>query len=135
MRTRIQQELALLTTAYPVVKHAELNGEDWFLLPGYRLPAGWRIHQNAIESADLAFKLSAAYPTGEPYAFLLPSGINFKGQPPANASPTSGVPFPGDWIQFSWSPEGTWTPAAEAQDGSNILAWARSFAQRLKEGA
>ena len=135
MRTRILQELALLTSAHPGVKHAELNGEDWFLLPNYHLPSGWRILETAVETADLTFKLCAAYPTGEPYAFLLPTGINFNGQAPSNAGPASGVPFPGNWIQFSWSPEAGWTPAAQAEDGSNMLAWTRSFSQRLKEGA
>jgi hypothetical protein len=134
MRPRIQQELALLTPVYPGVKHAELNGEDWFLLPSYRLPPSWRVHGTPVETADLCFKLGPAYPTGEPYAFLLPTGINFNGQAPANAGPATGVPFPGDWMQFSWSPQAGWTPAAQAGDGSNLLAWARSFSQRLKEG-
>ena len=104
-------------------------------MPNYRLPPGWRIHEAAVEAAELSFKGRAAYPTGEPYAFLLPGGINFNGQTPANASPGSGVPFPGDWMQFSWSPEAGWNPAANAEDGSNLLAWIRSFSQRLKEGA
>lgn len=135
MRTRIEQELALLIKVHPDVKHAEHNGEDWFLLPHYRLPLGWRIGELATEVADVVFKLAPTYPTSEPYAFMAPAGINFGGQVPGSTGAAPAGPFPGSWLQFSWSPEGTWTPAAQAADGSNVLAWVRSFAQRLKEGA
>jgi hypothetical protein len=135
MRTRIEQELTLLSKVYPDLQHAEHNGEDWFLLPSYRLPPGWRIGEAPVTAMDLVFKLAPTYPTTEPYAFLAPAGVNFGGQAPASTAPAPGGPFPGTWLQFSWSPEGTWTPAANADDGSNALAWVRSFAQRLKEGA
>lgn len=135
MRTRIEQELALLTKVYPDVKHAENAGEDWFLLPHYRLPPGWRIGETPAETVDIVFKLAPTYPTSEPYAFMTPAGINFGGQAPGNSGAATAGPFPGSWLQFSWAPEGTWAPAAHAADGSNVLAWVRSFAQRLKEGA
>ncbi len=135
MRTRIEQELALLKKAYPSYQHAEANGEDWFLLPSYQLPEGWQIGDTSVGAVDIAFRLSAAYPTGEPYAFLAPAGIKFKGQVPGSTAAAPTVPFGGNWLQFSWSPEGTWKPAAVAEGGSNVVTWARSFAKRFAEGA
>lgn len=135
MRARIQQELALLTPAHAGVQHVELNGEDWFMLPAYPMPEGWRLKEVAITATTAVFKLNPGYPNVEPYAFLLPAGINFNGQAPQSTSSVGGVPFPGQWLQFSWSPTENWTPAAIANEGSNMLAWARSFTHRLKEGA
>lgn len=135
MRTRIEQELALLRGAYPEVEHLESNGEDWFRLPAYPFPDGWRMGDNTIEKCPVVFKLTATYPTAQPYGFMAPNGINFKGAAPGNSGLVPISAFPGTWIQFSWQPDGNWEPKSEAVGGSNILSWVRSFAQRLKEGA
>lgn len=135
MRARMVEELTLLRENFAGVEHLEQAGEDWFMLPRYSFPAGWRIGQDAIEFASVAFKILAAYPSAEPYGFLAPAGVNFKGSPPGNAGSAIKVPFSGEWQHFSWQPDGSWAPAHEVRAGSNLLIWARSFAQRLAEGA
>ena len=135
MRPRIAQELALLRRAHGEVEHAELNGEDWFRLPAYPFPPGWRSGETPIERAPVIFKLAATYPTAHPYAFCVPTGTNFQGTAPNNSTAAPAAPFPGSWLQLSWTPDGTWAPTEQADVGSNLLSWVRSFAQRLKEGA
>lgn len=134
MRPRIAQELALLRRYYPDIEHIEHGGEDWFRLPSYAFPTGWRIGQDTVETAPVVFKIVASYPTGEPYGFATPAGINYNGTPPNNTGSAVAPPFAGSWQHFSWAPDG-WTPSADPAKGSNLLAWVRSFAQRLKEGA
>ena len=134
MRVRIKQEFVQLKEYYPEIVYKESAGEDWFQIPCYSYPAGWRVQNEAIEVAPIVFKVVSSYPTGEPYGFCVPAGINFNGTPPSNSGSISGVPFDGAWIQLSWSPNG-WAPTSNARAGTNLLAWVRSFAQRLKEGA
>ena len=60
--------------------------------------------------------------------------MNFKGTTPNNSTAAAVPPFGGSWLQLSWSPE-TWFPEVDVRKGSNLLAWVRSFSERLKEGA
>jgi hypothetical protein len=135
MRLRIEQELVLLRSHFGGVEHLEKDGEDWFRIPAYPFPPGWRIGKEPTAALPIVFKVTAAHPGAEPYAFLTPSDINFNGLPPGNSGPSSGSPFAGSWHQFSWSPDGTWTPTSEISRGSNLLTWVRSFSERLKQGA
>jgi hypothetical protein len=135
MRPRMEQELVLLREHYPDIEHCEHGGEDWFRIPRYPFPAGWRIGAEAIESAPVAFRISAGYPTAEPYGFLAPGGINYNGSSPGNPGGAIAVPFPGAWQPFSWAPDGSWAPTNDVRTGSNLLVWVRGFAQRLSEGA
>ena len=49
-------------------------------------------------------------------------------------APTQPVPVTdGDFAQFSWSPLEPWQPKADIRAGANMLNFARSFADRLKE--
>ncbi len=134
-RARIEQEFAVLQEHYADVEHTEQGGEDWFRLPSYPFPAGWQVGSAPITSGAIAFRIGAAYPSGEPYGFYAPAGINFEGCAPSN--PGSGVnpPFAGAWQHFSWAPDGTWAATADVRRSSNLLSWARSFGQRLQEGA
>jgi len=134
MRERIQKELNLLRQHYPDVQHIEAGGEDWFLIPNFPFPSGWKIGDKPVETAPVTFKIVAAYPSGEPYGFATPAGINFKGSPPGNTGSAVTPPFKGAWQHFSWAPEG-WTPTNDVTKGQNLLSWVRSFTQRLKEGA
>lgn len=134
MRRRIEGEVDLLRRCYAEIEHKEHAGEDWFRIPGYPFPPGWSIGDIAITEAPVVFKVAATYPGGQPYGFLAPSGIKFRGAAPKNSGSAVGVPFDGSWWQFSWAPDGTWSPTANVREGSNLLAWARSFAQRLEEG-
>jgi hypothetical protein len=134
MRARIEQELALLRERYPEIEHKEHAGEDWLRLPRYPFPAGWRINGEPVREAPIVFKVGAAYPSGEPYGFAAPAGINFNGQPPTNTGSPVNYPFEGGWQHFSWAPD-DWAPMSDVGKGSNLLAWVRSFARRLEEGA
>lgn len=135
VRTRIQQELELLRQHYLDVEHKEHGGEDWFRLPCYPFPSGWHIGAAPIETAPIVFKIGAAYPSGEPYGFAAPAGVNFNGNSPDNPGSPIAPPFDGPWQHFSWAPDGCWTPTSDVRKGSSLLVWVRSFAQRLKEGA
>lgn len=134
MRARIEQELALLREYYPDIQHKEHAGDDWFLIPRYPFPAGWRVNKAEITEGQICFRIGAAYPSGEPYGFCGPAGVNFKGQAPQNTGSPVQPPFEGSWQHFSWAPKG-WTPTADVRKGSNLLVWARSFVHRLGEGA
>lgn len=134
MRQRIAEELELLARAYAGAQHAEVAGEDWFLVPSYLLPEGWMIGTEAATSCPIAFKFAAAYPTSPPYGFAAPAGINFRGSAPGNPGSPVSPPFAGAWQHFSWAPE-IWLPGSSARAGSNILTWVRGFKDRLQEGA
>lgn len=134
IRSRIEQELALLREAYGEVEHREEAGEDWFRLPRCSIPPGWRIGESPVDELPIAFLVKADYPGSAPYGFLAPAGLNFKGAAPNNTgAPPKPPPFPGDWIHFSWSVE-NWAATGDVRKGSNLLAWCRSFTVRLKEG-
>lgn len=134
MRPRLAQELGEVRTWYPDIEHVVSGGEDWFHLPRYPCPAGWRVGGKPVDFVEIAFKLTTAYPQGEPYGFATPASITFDGSTPSNAGAAVAPPFEGSWQQFSWAPDG-WNPTDDIQRGSNLLAWVRSFAKRLQEGA
>ncbi len=134
MRSRIEQELAVLRPVYRTVDHVEQAGEDWFRLDPYPLPLDWRIGIEVVTEVPIAFLIKPDYPGSPPYGFLTPSGMNFKGTAPKNTgNPPKPVPFEGDWLHFSWEVR-DWSTTSEVTKGSNLLAWSRSFAVRLKEG-
>jgi hypothetical protein len=133
MRLRIQEELALLHRFFPDVEHLELNGEDWFRIPNYHFPPGWKDGDKNVDSGPVIFKLQPTYPTAEPYGFSISSGITYEGTRPNNICQNQS-PFAGSWQQFSWQPEGTWNPNNQTDCGSNLLSWVRSFRLRLAEG-
>lgn len=136
MRPRIVEELQLLSRYYPDIQHAESAGDDWFCVLKYAFPDGWRISENPIEIAPVVFRATAAYPTSEPYGFLVPAKANYRGSSPGNSgSPPVPVPFGGEWLHLSWAPDGSWAPTAVLEGGSNLLHWVRSFRLRLNEGA
>ncbi len=134
IRERIQQELDLLRKYYPDIKHKEDGGEDWFQIPAYPFPEGWRIGQTPISHAPITFKVVAGHPSAAPYAFAAPAGINFKGTPPRNAKDGFITPFGDKYVLFSWAPA-QWCASGDINKGQNLVHWTRSFAQRLKEGA
>ena len=134
MRPRIAQELDLLRRVYGDLEHIEEAGEDWICLPGYPMPEGWQICGLAVRSAPVALLVKADYPGAAPYGFLMPAGIAFEGTSPGSTGdPPKQVPFPGDWLHFSWSAE-NWSAGSDACEGSNLVTWCGSFSIRLKEG-
>lgn len=135
MRPRIQRELELIREAWPDAEYIERPGEDWFRLPRYRFPSGWLIDDEPVESAPVLLMANASYPTGDPYAFWAPVGLTFGGTAPNNVTQVENPAFGGQWLQFSWSPDGDWRPVEIVDRGSNLTIWAKSFFKRLKEGA
>ena len=135
MRPRIGDELALLRQVYGGIEHVEEAGEDWIYFPRYVAPAGLCLGDEAVEELPVACLIKADYPGEPPYGFLVPRNVNFKGVQPKNAGdPPKPAPFSGEWIHFSWTVE-NWAAASDVRKGSNLLAWCRSFAVRLGEGA
>jgi hypothetical protein len=134
MRPRIAQELALLRQFHPDLEHAGTDAGDWFLIPRFPAQAGWRLGTSDVTETRICFFVGSGYPSAQPYAFSVPAEMNFKGAPPNNSAAAAAPPFGGSWLQLSWSPE-TWFPEADVRKGSNLLAWVRSFTERLKEGA
>lgn len=135
MRFRIEQELALLAEHFPGVEYKEHAGDDWFRLPAFPVPTGWQIRDKSVETVPIVFKVGPPYPSSDPYGFYTLAGINFQGCVPGNPGSGAQPPFEGDWQHFSWAPDGSWLATAEVRKGSNLLAWARGFAQRFREGA
>ena len=136
MRARIEQELALLRATFAAVDHAEAGGEDWFHIPSYGIPDGWLLNGQGVTKIPVAFLIKADHPGGQPYGFLTPAGLTFRGKAPQNTgAPPKPVPFEGNWLHFSWQPEAGWHPSVDLAKGSNLVSWARSFAARLREGA
>ena len=121
--------MALIRQRFPDVVYQDEG--RWVCLPSYPLPEGWN-----RESTDVAFQISEGYPAAPPYGFYVPSGISFQGSTPDNyTDPTaSQPPFGGSWGFFSWAPI-VWKPTADTLKGSNLLQWAKGFADRFQEGA
>lgn len=130
---RIEGEMLLLRQQFPEIEHIHEGGEDWFRIKDYPVPDGWQRGALAVAVVTVIFKITAAYPSGQPYGFLTPADFNFKGTTPNNTSAGVNTPFGTNMLQFSWQPE-EWKPAHVLVNGSNLLAWARSFTRRLKEG-
>src|SRR5262249_58054487 len=106
MRLRIEQEFALLREHYRDVEHQEHGGEDWFRLPTYPFPAGWRVVPASVTSAPLVFRVGVAYPSGGPYGFYAPAGINFAGRPPTSPGSRATPPFGGSCLHVSAAADG-----------------------------
>ena len=135
MRPRIDDELKLLRAVYGA-EHVESGGEDWFHIPSYGISDDWRLNGESVSEIPIAFLIKADYPGGQPYGFLTPAGLTFRGKAPQNTGrPPKPVPFPGTWLHFSWQPETGWQPTSDPSKGSNLVSWVRGFAARLREGA
>lgn len=128
--SRLDEELHLIRSRFP---HTSRNGE-WFHIPVYPVAGeGWNRKETAV-----AFRAQPGYPAGQPYAFLVPSGLRFNGGLPQNYqdSVSDKPPFPGDWGQFSWLPDdGQWRPSENPRTGTNLLNFALGFADRFRQGA
>ncbi len=128
MNERIEQELELLKTVYPDLEwHPE---SFWVRIPSYPLPDGvWE--RSEIE---LAFQVPQNLPGQQPYGFWVRPGLRLaNGGTPTNYVYAVSTPLGEGCGQFSWSPI-SWQPKAEITAGSNMLNFARSIADRLREG-
>lgn len=130
---RLEQELALLRTAYPDLEYRLVDEAHWIRIPSYAVPAGWAHEDVAVVAAEIAFQIPAQ--AGQaPYAFYVrPPFTLAVGGTPSNYTATATTPWGSDFAQFSWSPNETWMPKADIRAGANMLNFARSFAERLRE--
>jgi len=123
----VTEQVDLLRTQWPDLTY--LTDGRWVLLPHWDLPDGW-----SASTVDIACQIPAT-PEQPPYAFYVNvQNLTFNGYQPGNWTPSASVPFGGSWSVFSWAPEGWWATGS-ANLGPNMLTFARSFGDRLAEGA
>lgn len=128
MNDRIEQEFALLRRRYPGPEYRDEG--RWVRIPAYPLPPGWN-----RPTTDVAFQIPVGYPGTPPYGICTPEGLLFREQAPDNCTRADPKPpFGGNWVRFSWQPEGAWQPAAEITAGSSLLNCVIGFAERFREG-
>jgi len=128
--SRFDAELELLRSFYP---NLEYRAEGhWVLLPRYGVPTEgqWTTSEVAV-----AFQMPVGLPGQAPYGFYVtPALVHSTGTAPQHAAAANeAVPWAGAWIKFSWSPE-SWQPTADMRSGSNMLQFAISVADRLRQG-
>lgn len=128
MNERIGQELALLRGCYPDLEHV-VEGH-WVRFPSYRVPPRlWN-----LEWIEVCFQIPAALPGQAPYGFYARPELRLAdGARPNNYEYPVGTPFGEGWGKFSWQLQ-PWAPAAEPSSGTNLVNFAQSFVDRLREG-
>src|SRR4051794_37634483 len=131
MSERISQEVALLRTAYPDLEYRPEGDVHWVRIVDYPMP-GEMFKQKEIE---LVFQIPPQAGVA-PYGFSVrPSLELIAGGVPNNYTfPGPSNPWGADFGQFSWAPE-SWAPKDDIRAGSNMLNFARSISDRLREGA
>jgi len=130
---RLEQELALLRSAYPDLEYRLVEGAHWVRIPAHPVPRGWAHDGTAVSVAEVVFQIPAQ-PGQAPYSFYVrPAIVLALGQTPGNYTATAATPLGDDFAQFSWSPNEPWIPKTDIRAGANMLNFARSFAERLWE--
>jgi len=125
----VEENLALLRTAYRDLEHLVASGVNWVRIPSYAVPDIF-----TIRSAEVAFRVPAQ-PGEAPYGFWVRPGLALAaGGTINNYTFPATTPWGGDWGQFSFSPVGAWQPRSDVRSGANMLNFARAIADRLREG-
>jgi hypothetical protein len=127
----VEDNLALLRTAYPDLEYRPEGGVHWVRIPSYPVPDDiW-----TVGAPEVAFRIPAT--AGEaPYGFWVRPGLALvSGGTINNYTFPAQTPWGGDWGQFSFSPLEQWQPKADVRAGANMLNFARAIADRLREGA
>jgi hypothetical protein len=126
----VEENLALLRTAYRDLEHLVASGVSWVRIPSYPIPEVF-----TPRSADIAFRIPAQ-PGEAPYGFWVRPGLTLTGGGTINnyTYPAT-TPWSGDWGQFSFSPVDPWQPKVDVRAGPNMLNFARAVTDRLREGA
>jgi len=129
MTPRLTEEIALLKKRFTdLVAHES----GWVYLPRYPCPPQW-----GKTDTPIVFLIPPGYPGTPPYAFYVPSGMRYNGQPANNCQDPAPQqpPFPGPWAVLSWAPDaGAWRPGANVASGSNLMNWVQGFSERLRQG-
>jgi hypothetical protein len=130
VNSRIEEELVLLRTWFGE-RLEYLPSGHWVKLAAYRLDGFWTPNE-----VEVAFQIPEAMPGQAPYGFHVRPGVALTatGAAPNNYTFPTNNPWGDGWGTFSWQLE-VWTPGARACDGSNMLDFARSIAERFRQGA
>lgn len=129
MNERCAAELELLRQLWPAL---EFLGEGlWVRIPAYSVPCD----QWDAEVVEVAFQIPAGLPGQAPYAFYVRPMLALKsGATVNNYTRDATTGFGSGWGLFSWQLE-PWTPTDDIASGTNMVNFALSFAERLREGA
>jgi hypothetical protein len=129
---RLDQELELLRSGYPDLEHRLVERANWVRIPAYPVPAGWVAGDEPVAEVEIVFQIPQVGQA--PYAFRTRPVITLAGGgTPSNCTAPVSTPWGNEFAQFSWSPLETWVPKTDIRAGANMLNFARSFADRLKE--
>jgi hypothetical protein len=129
---RLEQELELLRSGYPDLEYRLVDGAHWVRIPAYPVAVGWFAAGEPVAAVEIVFQIPQAGQA--PYAFRTRPIITLAGGgTPSNYTAPVSTPWGADFAQFSWSPLETWVPRTDIRAGANMLNFARSFADRLKE--
>lgn len=129
MSARINEELALLRSWFGDTLEYLPEGH-WVRLTPYTIPSElWTPRE-----VEVAFQIPEGIPGQAPYAFhVKPQLTLVNGRQILNYSYPATTPWGNDWGTFSWQLD-SWLAGARIEDGSNMLGFARSFADRFEEG-
>jgi hypothetical protein len=129
---RLRAEIALLKGAFPEL---EVRPDLWCRFEQYSLPDGiWN-----RRSVELGFQIPPNLLGQPPYGFWVRPGLRLaSGAMPTNYSEPVQIALGSDFGQFSWAHEGEWRPAPDpdrVREGSNMVNFAHSISQRLREAS
>lgn len=129
---RLDQELELLRSGYPDLEYRLVDGTHWVRIPAYPVAGGWFAGDEPVATVEIVFQIPQAGQA--PYAFRTRPVIMLAGGgTPRNYTAPVSTPWGNEFAQFSWSPLEPWIPKTDIRAGANMLKFARSFAERLKE--
>ena len=130
MSERVNEEINLLRGWFRDRLDYKTEGQ-WVKIRDYCIPADiWTAHV-----VDVVFQIPEGLPGQAPYAFhVSPPVTLLSGQVINNYTAPTSNPWGDTWGTFSWTLE-VWQPAAKACEGSNMLGFARSIADRFRQGA
>jgi hypothetical protein len=126
---RIQEELSMLRGLWPGLEYVSTG--HWVRLQHYWLGLGlWNCSE-----AEVCFQIPESLPGQAPYGFYVRPQLMLCGGvlPNHYTFPADATPFGSGWGRFSWQLD-PWQPAADPKRGSNMVNFARSFADRLRQG-
>ena len=130
MTERIDQELELLRSVFPHLDY--LPEGRWVRLRRFQVPpeGGWKTSEVAV-----ALQFPPGYPGQKPYGFHVSPPLELANSAQVqNAGASNEPPWDGPWLKFSWdTPE--WAPTEDVRIGSNMLNFALTFVDRLRQGA
>jgi len=130
VQPRVDQEVSLLKNWFGDCLEYVPNG-SWVRVSDYRIPSQlW-----APDIVEVCFQMPPGLPGQAPYAFhVRPQVRLISGEVVNNYTYPTATAFGDGWGTFSWQ-LAEWHPGAEPSGGTNMLDFARSIAERFREGA